>query len=76
MNEQIEIKWRDRRIYLPLQQVQHIVNGISTDLTNSELCSMLDLFVADNDRKDNQAERETKEMIERHNLDIERKSDD
>ncbi len=59
VNESIEIRWRDRRVYLSLQQMQQIINGISSDYTNNELCSMLDLFIADNDRKSEEADRET-----------------
>ena len=55
MNDTIEIKWRDCRVYLSLQQMQQIISGISADYTNNELCSMLDLFIADNDRKSEEA---------------------
>lgn len=64
MNDTIEIKWRDRRVYLSLQQVQQIISGISADYLNHELCSMLDMFIADNDRKDEEANRETRERQE------------
>lgn len=76
MNESIEIKWRDSRIYLSLQQMQQIINGINSDYLNSELCSMLDLFVANNNSEDKRADRETLERQVAHDLDQERKSDD
>lgn len=64
MNDTIEIKWRDRRVYLSLQQMQQIIGGISADYLNHELCSMLDMFIADNDRKSEQASTETRERQE------------
>ena len=55
-NEYIEIKRGNGRARLSLQQVQHILDCISADYSNSELCAVLDLFVADNDRKEREEE--------------------
>jgi len=77
MNEQVEIgfNWRDGRIYLSLQQVQQVLNGISADYTNNELCSMLNMFVIDNNRKAEQADEEVKRRQVEHEQQQEYKSE-
>lgn len=65
-NEQrITINWRNREVSIPLFQMQQILDSLSADFTNNECSAMLDMFVADNDSKENQL---TLEAIEKQRL--------
>lgn len=62
-NAPIEIIWRNRRVFIPLQQVQQVIDCIDSNFTNNELRSMLDLFVSDFDIEESRKAREQEKLM-------------
>ena len=75
-NERITIQWRNETVRVSLFQMQQVINGISSDYTNTELSAMLDMFVRVTKNQDEQIKTEQAERNAGHQNEVERRSDD